>query len=119
MDNNVNILECVKAIYKAIDDKKGENISVIDVSKISPLADYFILATADNIQQMKAIRDNVEEAMMAYKTYAKSVEGDNNSTWILIDYKDIVVNIFNRESRTFYNLDKLWSDGADITESCK
>ncbi len=109
------ILNKVNIIVKAIDDKKGEDIKVLDISKISVLADYFVIATVDNKQQMKAIRDNVEEAMMKDKSYAKSIEGDNESGWVLIDFKDIVVHLFDRDSRSFFDLERIWKD-ADIVE---
>ncbi len=117
MENNnvkVDLRPQLEAIYKAIDDKKGENIKVLDISNLSPLADYFVIATSDNKNQMRAIRDNIEEAMMKYKNYAKSIEGDNDSAWLLMDFKDIVVHVFDRESRSFYDLERIWNDAEEI-----
>lgn len=107
--------EMVKIAYNAIDEKKGMDISIIDISEISVLADYFIIAGGSNINQIKAIADNVAEQLGKDQVYAKSIEGYNNANWILMDYKDIVVHVFNQDDRLFYDLERIWRDGKTIS----
>ena len=105
--------EMVKIAYNAIDDKKGMDISIIDISEISVLADYFIIAGGSNINQIKAIADNVVE-QLGKEVHPKSIEGYNNANWILMDYKDIVVHVFNQDDRLFYDLERIWRDGKTV-----
>ena len=106
--------EMVKIAYQALDDKKGEEIRIIDISEVSVIADYFIICSAKNTSQMAALVDGVQEALYkaGYKTC--SVEGNKNSSWVLIDYKDIIIHVFSKEERLFYDLERIWSDGKEI-----
>lgn len=106
--------EMVKIAYNAIDDKKGMDISIIDISEISVLADYFIIAGGSNINQIKAIADNVVEQLGKEDVHPKNIEGYNNANWILMDYKDIVVHVFNQDDRLFYDLERIWRDGKTV-----
>lgn len=106
--------EMVKIAYNAIDDKKGMDISIIDISEISVLADYFIIAGGSNINQIKAIADNVVERLGKEDVHPKSIEGYNYANWILMDYKDIVVHVFNQDDRLFYDLERIWRDGKTV-----
>ena len=99
-----------KIAYNALDDKQGEDIKVIDISQISVLADYFIIASGSNINQVQAMADNVEESLGRAGYDAKQVEGYLGASWILMDYGDIVIHIFNPEERHNYQLEKLWGD---------
>ncbi|MCR5202389.1 MAG: ribosome silencing factor [Lachnospiraceae bacterium] len=106
----------LKTVYDAIDEKKGEGISVLDIKELTAFSDYFVIATADNMTQLGAIVDNVEEKMIElYNERPKSIEGDKTSNWILMDYRDFVVHIFTRESRPFYDLDRIWKEGKEIS----
>ena len=107
----MEVLEIVKKIANALDDKKAFDVKVLDITKISVLADYFVLASGDNSSQLQAMMDIVEEVMYKNGINSKRVEGSANSSWILMDYNDVVIHIFNKEEREFYNLDKVWSDG--------
>ena len=107
--------EMVKIAYNAIDDKKGMDISIIDISEISVLADYFIIAGGSNINQKKAIADNVVEQLGKEDVHPKSIEGYNNANWILMDYKDIIIHLFSKEDRLFYDLERIWQDGKVIS----
>lgn len=107
----MELLEIVKKIANALDDKKAFDVKVLDITKISVLADYFVLASGDNSSQLQAMMDIVEEVMYKNEINSKRVEGSANSSWILMDYNDVVIHIFNKEEREFYNLDKVWSDG--------
>lgn len=110
--------EMAKIAFDALDDKKGINITVIDISKISVLADYFIIAGGNNENQVKALANNVEEQFAKSKISAKHIEGYNNANWILMDFSDVIVHVFNEEDRLFYDLERIWRDGqiVDVNE---
>lgn len=106
--------EIVKKIYDIIEDKKGDDIKVIDITNISSIADYFIIASANNINQVQAISDEIDFTLGKEGIIPKAIEGNKNATWMLLDYNDIVVHIFLREDRAFYDLDRIWRDGKEI-----
>lgn len=110
----MELLEVVKKAVKALEDKKAEDIKVIDIGEVSSIADYFIIANGSNTNQLVAMQDAVDEAMYKAGIEAKQVEGNNNSTWILIDYNDIIVHLFSKEDRLFYDLERIWKDGKVI-----
>ena len=107
-------LELVKKIASALEDKKAEDITVIDIREISSIADYFVIANGNNPNQLIAMQDAVDEVMYTNGVHSKQVEGNNNSTWILMDYKDIIVHLFSKEDRLFYDLERIWSDGKIV-----
>ena len=96
---------------KAIDDKKGQDIKVIDIHTVSVIADYFVIASGTNSNQVQAIVDNVEEQLGRAGFEAKQIEGNRNSSWILLDYGDVIVHVFDEENRLFYDLERIWRDG--------
>ena len=96
---------------KAIDDKKGQDIKVIDIHTVSVIADYFVIASGSNSNQVQAIVDNVEEQLGRAGFEAKQIEGNRNSSWILMDYGDVIVHVFDEENRLFYDLERIWRDG--------
>ena len=96
---------------KAIDDKKGQDINVIDIHNVSVIADYFVIASGTNSNQVQAIVDNVEEQLGRAGFEAKQIEGNRNSSWILMDYGDVIVHVFDEENRLFYDLERIWRDG--------
>ena len=96
---------------KAIDDKKGQDIKVIDIHNVSVIADYFVIASGKNSNQVQAIVDNVEEQLGRAGFEAKQIEGNRNSSWILMDYGDVIVHVFDEENRLFYDLERIWRDG--------
>lgn len=104
-------LEMTKAAILALEDKKGEDIQVIDISEISPIADYFVLASGSNRSQIQAMADAVEEKMYQNGYSLRQIEGYDGANWILMDYYDVVVHIFDRDSRLFYDLERIWKDG--------
>jgi len=106
--------EIVKNICSVIEEKKGQEIKVIDISKISVIADYFILASGTNQRQTQAIADEIEMKLGKAGVEPKQKEGYQSGTWILLDYQDVVVHIFNSEDRRFYNLERIWTDGTVI-----
>ncbi len=106
--------EMAKTACHALSEKKAEDLRVIEISEISPLADYFIIATGSNTNQIQAMVDAVDEALTKADHPVKQIEGNRNSSWVLMDYGDIIVHIFSQEDRLFYNLEKIWTDGKRI-----
>ena len=106
--------EMVKTAVNAIEEKKGEDIRVIDISNVSVMADYFIIANGSNTNQVQAIVDNVDEMMHKAGYKEPRVEGYRSAAWILLDYDDVIVHIFSKEDRMFYNLERIWKDGQEI-----
>ena len=103
-------MDKIEIIVKALSDKLGKNIVAIDMQQASPIFDTFILCTGTNERLMQALRDSVEEQMDKAGYEVKHVEGLRDSKWILMDYGDVVVHIFEEEERGAYNLEKLWGD---------
>lgn len=108
--------EMAKLVYEALEDKKGEDIQVIEIKEISIIADYFIIANGSNSSQVDALVDNVKE-VLAKKGYEPlRIEGVRSASWILMDYGDVVVHVFSKEDRLFYNLERIWRDGNTISK---
>lgn len=105
----------VKIAYQALDEKKGEDIKIINLEGISVLADYFIIANGTNSSQVQALVDNVEEELHKAGYSLKQREGYSNGNWVLLDFGDVIVHIFDRENRLFYDLERIWRDGKEIT----
>jgi ribosome-associated protein len=103
-----------KIAYDALADKKGENIKIIDISEVSPIADYFIIADGTNQNQLQAMCESVEEELYAAGCKLRQTEGNRNSTWILMDYGDVIVHVFSKEDRLFYDLERIWTDGVEV-----
>ncbi len=101
----------LKTVINALQDKKAENIQIIDIHEISTVADYFVITSGSNRSQVQALADNVEEKLAANEIRPKNIEGYNTANWILLDYRDILIHIFDKESRGFYDLEHLWRDG--------
>ena len=98
----------------ALDNKKANDIKVIDIEKVSSLADYFIIASGSNRNQVQAMADNVDEVLGRAGYPVKQIEGYSTANWILMDYGDIVIHIFDEENRLFYDLERIWRDGKAI-----
>ena len=107
--------EMAKLAIRALEDKKGEEIKVIDISKVSVLADYFIIASGSNRSQVQALSDNVAEVLGRAGVDAKQVEGYETANWILLDFNDVIVHVFDQENRLFYDLERIWRDGKTIS----
>ena len=109
--------EIVKTAFKALDEKKAVDIKIIDISNVSVIADYFIIAGANNERQVQALAENVEEALGRAGLSPKGVEGFGTANWILMDYTDVIIHIFNQEQRLFYDLERIWTEGKLIEVS--
>lgn len=106
--------EMARITCRALDEKKGEDIKVIDIAGVSVLADYFIIANGSNESQVKAMVDHVEECLHKAGYAVKQREGYGTGSWVLLDFGDIIVHIFDKENRLFYNLERIWRDGVDV-----
>ncbi|WP_434309002.1 bis(5'-nucleosyl)-tetraphosphatase (symmetrical) YqeK [Hominifimenecus sp. rT4P-3] len=100
--------------YEALDEKKAAEITVIDITKVSTIADYFLITNGENSSHVQALVENVQEKMGRAGYPCKSVEGFRAANWVLLDYGDIVVNVFSKEDRRFYDLERIWRDGTII-----
>lgn len=103
-------MDKLEVIVKALDEKLGSDIAVIDMREISAIYDTFVLCSANNEPMMNALVDNVEQKAAEQGYFVKSKEGKKNSKWILMDFGDIVVHIFDKDERELYNIEKLWAD---------
>ncbi len=99
---------------KALSEKKAVDIKVIDIHEVSVLADYFIISTASNPNQVQAMVDHVDEILGKAGHAVKHVEGTRGSSWILMDFGDVIIHIFDEENRLFYDLERIWRDGVAV-----
>ena len=104
--------EIAKNAFMFLDEKKAIDIKIIDISNISVIADYFIICGGSNSRQVQAIAENVEEKLGKMGVEPKSTEGYSSANWILLDYQDIIIHIFDEENRLFYDLERIWRDGS-------
>lgn len=110
----MNSFEMTKTAVKALDSKKAEDIKVLDIKHLSVIADYFVICNGKSTTQLKALADECEFQMEKAGFKLDHREGLNNGGWILLDYIDIVVHIYNEQSRNYYNLERFWKDGIEI-----
>ena len=106
--------EMARIAIEALEDKKAEDIKVIDISEVSVIADYFIIAGGTNSSQIQALSDNVSEKLGRAGFHSRQVEGYETANWILMDFQDIIVHIFDKENRLLYDLERIWRDGKQI-----
>ena len=106
----------VNEIVKALDKKLAEDITVLNVSSLTTLADYFVIATGKNDKQTKALCDYVEEELDKLGISPVNKEGYRTGDWILLGYNEVVIHIFQPEARDFYNLDKLYENTTAVEE---
>ncbi len=109
--------EMAKIAIAALEDKKGEEIRVLDISEVTVVADYFIIAGGNSRAQMQALCENVQEKMGRAGYPERHVEGYDNANWILMDFGDIIVHLFDKENRATYDLERIWRDGKSMDGS--
>ena len=107
--------EMAKLAYQALEDKKAEDIKILEIGKISIIADYFIIANGTNASQVQALVDNVQEVLGRHGYEVKRIEGLRTASWILLDYGDVVIHVFSKEDRLFYDLERIWRDGKSVS----
>ncbi|GAB5082779.1 ribosome silencing factor [Hominimerdicola sp. 21CYCFAH17_S] len=103
--------KALETIIKALDSKKAEDIQLIGIKDLTIVADYFIIANGTSNTHTKALADEIEFKMKELGIEPTRVEGYQGATWIVLDYGGIVVHVFYKETRSYYNLERLWSDG--------
>ena len=102
---------------EALEDKKAEDIRVIDISEVSVLADYFLIASGKNRNQLQALADEVEEKLGRAGYPMKQSEGYDSANWILLDFGDIIIHLFDQENRLFYDLERIWGTESRLIRS--
>lgn len=106
----------VRRAVSAAVDRKAVELRVLDLAEVSDFTDYFLVLSGTSDRQVQALADAVDEALRAEKVRPLHVEGYRGATWVLMDYGDFVVHIFQDETRRFYGLERLWSDAPEVTE---
>ena len=106
--------EELEIAVKALDSKKANKITALKVDDLTILANYFVIASASSTTQVKALADEVEYQLGEKGVKPKSIEGYQSQNWIVLDYYDIIVHVFLEETRDFYQLERLWADGAPV-----
>lgn len=106
--------EMTRLAIQALEDKKGNDIRVIDIQDVSIIADYFIIASGSNRNQVQSMADNAEEVLGRAGFEPRQLEGYGTASWILMDYNDIIIHVFSEEDRLFYDLERIWRDGKTV-----
>lgn len=107
-------LELTRLAAQILDKKKADKIDAIKVSDVTILADYFVIASATNSTHVKALADELEFQLKELGRLPERIEGYQSANWIVLDYGDVIVHVFYEETRSYYNLEKLWSDGERL-----
>ena len=112
IQEELSIQDYARIVIDIISDFKGEDIILLDLRDVTVITDFFVICTADNERQLKAIVENITLTMKKeYDLPRPLAEGDASSGWILIDYNDFVVHVFSEDQRRYYDLEELWSEG--------
>lgn len=109
-------LEVAKAVETFLDNKKGRDIKVLHIEDVSNIADYFVVCTATSNTHVKALSGEVEYQLERRDILPYHIEGRDNNSWVVLDYCNVIVHIFNREARDFYNLEKLYENTTTVEE---
>ena len=112
---NMTARQIAATAAKALDAKMGVDIRMIEIADVSTLADYFLICTATSSTHVKTLCDTVEEALDTVGEPMLNREGHRSGTWVLMDFGCVVVHVFTEETRSFYNLERLWQDGKQIS----
>ncbi|WP_420908662.1 ribosome silencing factor [Brevibacillus humidisoli] len=107
--------ELARLVVKAAEEKKAENVVVIDISNLSVIAEYFIVCHGNNERQVQAIVSEIRDKAHEQGYNVRGIEGADEGKWVLIDIGDVVVHVFHREEREFYNIERLWGDAPRVT----
>jgi len=110
----LNALDTALLAAEAADGKKAYDLQVLDLAGLTGIADYFVICSASNITQVGAISDGIGHALAASGVRPSHIEGGAEATWLLMDYGDVVVHIFDEQARAYYSLDRLWGDAPRV-----
>lgn len=109
-----NSKQMARLACEALNEKKAQDIKAIDIEGVTVIADYFIIASGTNKNQVQALADNVEETLGKAGFAVKQIEGYNTANWVLLDFGDVIVHVFDSENRLFYDIERIWRDGKSI-----
>lgn len=115
----LNSLEAAQLCAEAADDKKASNILILDLRGLTYITDYFVICSGGNITQVGAIADNVGQVLAKAGIRPSHVEGASEASWVLMDYGDVVVHVFEEQARIYYSLEKLWGDAPRIPQAVR
>ncbi|GEN46476.1 ribosome silencing factor [Alkalibacillus haloalkaliphilus] len=110
----MNSHELLQLAAKACDDKRAEELVALDMRELSLIADYFLICHGTNERQVDAISKGIKDAVEEQGIEVKKIEGKDEARWVLVDLDDVVVHIFHKEERSYYNLEKLWGDADQV-----
>ena len=110
-------LELANRIVEVIVDRQGGDILILDLREVTTFTDYFVICTANSRRQLDALQNAIREALKQSDDYQLTMnsEGDPDSGWILMDYNSVIVHLFHEEERAYYNIERLWMDGGNLT----
>ncbi len=114
MVNTLETLETAQRCAEAADAKKAFNIVILDLRKLTYITDYFVICSGSSTTQVSAITDWIGQAMAKAGLHPSHVEGQADSSWVLIDFGDVVVHVFEEQARAYYSLEKLWAEAARV-----
>ncbi len=112
----MNIKDMAVLAAKAMDAKRGFDIVALKVDELTVITDYMVIGSGHNVNQVKALAENVEEELAKKEVFVKRKEGVNEGKWVVLDYGDLMVHIFLESDRAYYRLDHLWSNGNNQLE---
>ncbi|OOE13688.1 ribosome silencing factor [Fictibacillus arsenicus] len=110
----MNVKELMELVVKTADDKRAENIAVLDMEGISLVADYFVICHGNSEKQVQAISKELKDIALENDIQLRRMEGYDHARWVLIDLGNVVVHVFHRDDRSYYNLEKLWGDANSV-----
>ncbi len=108
--------EAINIALEAMEEKLAVDIKILDIAEISSIGDYFIICNGGSVPQVHAIVNNIDEKLGKCGFAPKQVEGYQNANWILMDYGDFIIHVFDKENRSFYDLERIWKDGKEVTK---
>lgn len=103
-----------RKIVDILADKQADDVLLLDISKVASFADYFVLASAQSVRQLKAMLESVDEELSPDGLKPMGREGEADSGWVLLDYGDVIVHLFGQEERRYYDLESLWHDATPL-----
>lgn len=110
----MNVKDLMELVVKTADDKRAENIAVLDMEGISLVADYFVICHGNSEKQVQAISKELKDVALENDIQLRRMEGYDHARWVLIDLGNVVVHVFHRDDRSYYNLEKLWGDANSV-----
>ena len=110
----MNPIDIVRTAVKLLDDKKAQDIVVLDIGKLTTLGDYFVICSGGSTTQVKSLADELDQKLSASGLEPRRVENDKSAHWVLLDYGDVLIHIFYHETRDFYCLERLWGDAPRV-----